>query len=203
MNNRQLRSWVFMLYPDNPAHEKAINYLDVLDNSLYIKHIAKYNDDGSVKNKEHYHCVLRYEKGYWLSKLLSDLDLPEEDDHLFHSYKDFKRGKRQKYKSLEEYVSYLDHQFEDDKPDKYTISDFHGGLKAWATSIFSSRELDKPSRLLEMCNFVREYNLNNFPDTRLWSFQDWYKLCCDNGYAADFYREWYKMRDVLAPYIYK
>ena len=48
MINRQLRNWVFMLYPDNPKHESAINYMDPLDNSLYIKHIAKYDDKGNL-----------------------------------------------------------------------------------------------------------------------------------------------------------
>ena len=51
MKNRQLRSWVFMLYPDNPKHEKVVDYLDLIDNSLYIKHIAKYDENGNELNK--------------------------------------------------------------------------------------------------------------------------------------------------------
>ena len=101
-NNRQLKAWVFMLYPDNPDHERAINCLDIWDNALYIKHIAKYNEDGSIKNKEHYHCVVKNDlnQGIYLSTLLKDLNLPESDAHLFHSYTDFKVGNKNRFKSF-------------------------------------------------------------------------------------------------------
>lgn len=201
MNNRQLRNWVFMLYPDNPKHEEAINYIDLLDNAVYIKHIAKYKDDGTLINKEHYHVVMKFETGYWLSKLLSDLGLSEEDAHLFHSYKDFKVGNKQRFHSLDEYGDYLDHQMDDTKPDKYSIDDFHGGLKSWIQKIINNRDEEKHLQLLDLQEFIRKYNLDNFNDTRMWGFADWFKLCCDSGYGSLFYREWYRMRDILRQFI--
>lgn len=201
MNNRQLRTWVFMLYPDNPKHEKAVDYLDLLDNSLYIKHIAKYDEDKNLLNKEHYHCILKYDVGQWLSKILSDLNLDNEDEHLFHSFTDFKIGKKNKFKSLNDYISYLDHMMDDNKPDKYSIDDFHGGLKSLAAKVILNRSEDKSQALLDLCNFIRDYNLNHFEDCRSFQFTDWYKLACNEGYGDLFYREWYKMRDILKPYI--
>ena len=201
MKNRQLRSWVFMLYPDNEKHFNAINYLDMLPNSLLIKHIAKYDDKGEIVNKEHYHCVLKYDNPTWLSTIINDLSLSDEDSHLFHSYTDFKIGKKQKFKSLENYVDYLDHELNDDKPDKYGPDDFSGGLKKWALSIINNREREKYNQFMDLCEFIREYNLKNFMDTRTFTFQDWFKVCVDAGYGSLFYKEWYKMRDILKPYI--
>lgn len=190
-----------MLYPDNPKHEKAINYIDPLDNSLYIKHVAKYDEKGNLKNKEHYHCILKYDQPYWLSTLLNELQLDEEDAHLFHSYRDFKRGNKPKYRSLNEYINYLDHVMEDDKEDKYTINDFYGGLKNLAVSIIDNRDKESYLILAEMIEFIQKYYLDHFSECLTWQFRDYYKLCCDNGYGSLFYREWYKMRDILRAYI--
>lgn len=200
MINRQLRNWVFMLYPDNPNHEKAIEYLDLLDNSLYIKHVEKLNDDGSIKNKEHYHCVMKFENGYWLSTLLNDLGLKEDDSHLFHSYKDFKSKGKQRFKTLDDYIDYLDHVNEN-KEDKYSIDDFHGGLKSLAQKIIAKRENNGYENFYEMCLFIRDYNLKHFNDTRLFTFTDWLGVCIENGYGSLFFINWYKMRDILKPYI--
>lgn len=200
-NNRQLRSWVFMLYPDNPNHKQAVNYLDLLTNSLYIRHIAKYDEEGNQLNKEHYHCVLKYENPMWLSSILKELGLSEEDSHLFHSYSDFKIGKKNRFKSLNDYIDYLDHQKQDDKPDKYSPDDFKGGLKSLALQIINDRDKEKYVLLAELCDFIRTYNLNHFNDTRTFTFTDWFKVCCDHGYGVLFYREWYKMRDILKAYI--
>ena len=95
MNNRQLRVWVFMLYPDNPKHCAAIDYIDLLDNAVYIQHVAKTDVEGHLINKAHWHVVMKFDPSIWLSKLLKDLSLDEEDAHLFHSYTDFKIGKKQ------------------------------------------------------------------------------------------------------------
>lgn len=203
MINRQLRCWVFMLYPDNDLHCQAIQYLDNVDNSLYIKHIEKKDEKGNILNKEHWHCVLRFDQPYWLSKLLLDLGLPEEDAHLFHSYRDFMIGKKQRFKSLNDYISYLDHMLEVNKPDKYSPDDFCGGLKKIALDIIASREQDHYLNLLDLIHFIRSYNLDHWVDCRYYTFSDWYNLCCKNGYGYLFYREWYKMRDILKPYIHE
>lgn len=201
MNNRQLRTWVFMLYPDNPNHEAAVNYLNHLDNSLYIKHVSKYDENGEVINKEHYHCILKYDNPTWLSSILKELNLPESDDHLFHSYTDFKLGRKNRFKSLNDYIDYLDHQKDPNKPDKYFIDDFYGGLIDLAKKVINDREQEKFLALKELTDFIRKYNLDNFSETRSFTFQDWYDVCCDNGYGDVFYREWYKMRDIIKPYI--
>lgn len=201
MLNRQLRSWVFMLYPDNPAHENAVNYLDHLDNSLYIKHIAKYKDDGEVKNKEHYHCILKFDRPYWLSTLISDLGLTDEDAHLFHSYTDFKIGSKNRFNSLNQYIDYLDHMQDDRKEDKYSIEDFHGGLVSLAAEVINNRDKERYTIFLEMCEFIENYKLDHFEETHTYNFMQWYKLCCKHGYGSLFYKEWYKMRDILRAYI--
>lgn len=190
-----------MLYPDNALHEKAINYLEYLDNSLYIKHIAKFNEDGSIKNKEHYHCVMKFDTPYYLSVLLQNLGLPEEDAHLFHSYQDFKQGKKNRFKSLNEYIDYLDHQKEVDKEDKYTLDDFHGGLKSLAAKILNSRDIEKYLALNEVNKFIKSYYLDHFGDCLTYTFNDWFNICIENGYGDIFYREWYRMRDLLRAYI--
>ena len=200
-NNRQLRSWVFMLYPDNPLHEQAVNYLDHLNESLYIKHIAKYDDEGNLINKEHYHCVLKLDDPMWLSTLLKELNLPNEDSHLFHSYRDFKKGRKPRFKSLDDYIDYLDHQKETDKPDKYSIEDFHGGLKSLAAKIINLREVDKYLQLNDLSKFVKNYYLDHFLERSIYTFNDWFEICIDNGYGEIFYNEWYRMRDLLRAYI--
>lgn len=203
MNNRQLRVWVFMLYPDNPKHCAAINYIDLLDNAVYIQHVEKKSEEGNLINKAHWHCVMKFDPSIWLSKLLKDLGLDEEDAHLFHSYTDFKIGKKQRFRSLNEYYDYLDHIKDDSKPDKYSPNDFHGGLKKEVLKVINSRELNNSLALLDLSDFIRNYQLDHFTDTRFWSFTDWYKLCYENGYGDTFYKEWFKMRDILSAYIYK
>lgn len=190
-----------MLYPDNPDHEKAVSYIDLLDNSLYIKHIEKRDEKGKIINKAHYHCILRYDNPTWLSVILSELGLSESDAHLFHSYKDFKKGHKQQFKSLEDYVSYLDHTLNDEKEDKYSIDDFKGGLKGWASSILLNRDTEKHILLLELVDFINKYNLDHFPESMHYQFDDWYRICCAAGYGNLFYKEWYKMRDILKRYV--
>ena len=201
MINRQLRVWVFLLYPDNPDHKKALDYLDIVDNSLYIKHIEKRNDDGEIINKEHYHCIMKFDSPYWLSKLLDDLGLPESDSHLFHSFRDFKIKGKPAYKTIEDYVLYLDHNDNDLKLDKYSIDDFNGGLKNWAIKILSSRDEDDHLKFYDLCMFIKNYNLDHWADARYFTFTDWYGICIENGYGIIFYKQWYKMRDILKPYI--
>lgn len=203
MKNRQLRNWVFMLYPDNEKHINAINYLDLIDNSLYIKHIERKDDNGEMINKEHFHCIMKFDQGYWLSTLLNDLGLDETDSHLFHSYKDFIDNKgHQKFRSLEDYVNYLDHQLNENKPDKYDINDFHGGLVQWASEIINNRESAKYEIFLDLSLFIRKYRSDHVNDTQGWGFVDWYELCCKNGYGKIFYDNWYKIRDILKQYVY-
>lgn len=200
-NNRQLRNWVFMLYPDNEKHQAAINYIDILENSLYIKHIAKYDKDNNLINKEHYHCLLKYDSPTWLSSLLKELNLSDEDAHLFHSYKDFVDKKNKpRYKSLDEYIRYWDHM-ETNKPDKYDIDDFKGGLVKLAKRIINSRENEKYIDFYSLVEFVKKYNIDNYDETRFFTFGDWYKVSIDNGYGKLFFDNWYKMRDILKPYI--
>lgn len=201
MINRQLRSWVFMLYPDNQKHMNVINYIDPLDNSLYIRHVAKYDEKGEMINKEHFHCILKYDSPVWLSKVLSDLDLDDEDAHLFHSYTDFKIGRKNRFKSLNDYINYLDHVLEEDKPDKYSPDDFFGGLKSLALSIIASRDKEKYIIFRELCDFIKSYRLDHFPESIMYSFDDWFDICCKNGYGDIFYKEWFKMRDILRAYI--
>lgn len=202
MKNRQLRTFVFMLYPDNQKHSLAVDYLDLLENSLYVKHIEKKDNNGDIINKEHWHCVLRFDNPYWLSKLLSDLGLDESDSHLFHSYSDFKDSKGRKvFKSIEDYILYLDHQDNPDKPDKYTIDDFHGGLVNWARGILSRSDDANYIKFLDCCMFIRNYNLENFFDCQRFTFLDWYNICYKNGYGSVFYSNWYRMRDILNPYL--
>ena len=201
MNNRQLRSWVFMLYPDNDKHKDAIIKLLVADNSLLIKHIEKKDDNGEVLNKAHYHCILKYDNPYWLSKVIQDLGLSDEDAHLFHSYRDFKRGGHNQFKTLDDYVLYLDHVDNDDKPDKYTIDDFLGGLKNWASEIIGNRDKEDYLKFADLCKFIKEYHLETFPESAHLTFIDWYKICIDKGFGRLFYKNWFKMRDVLRPYL--
>lgn len=113
-----------MLYPDNENHVKAVEIINKMENGLSIQHISKTDDEGNIINKAHWHCVIKFSSPYWLSKLLSDLGLTDSDSHLFKSYKDFKIKGKQQFKSIEDYISYLDHNLNDDKPDKYTIDDF-------------------------------------------------------------------------------
>lgn len=202
MNNRQLRNWVFILYPDNPKHLKALDILHLMPNSLYIKHIAKTDEEGDQQNKEHYHCLLRYDNGYWLSKLLKDLGLDDEDEHLFHSYRDFKKGSSYRFKTLNDYVLYLDHMDDETKEDKYSPDDFMGGLRSWALEVLASRDKESYELFFDMCDFIRQYNLEHFMDIRNYTFNDWFRICIDHGYGKLFYNNWFKMRDILRPYMY-
>lgn len=190
-----------MLYPDNESHRKAVEVINSMENGLSIQHVEKKDEEGNIINKSHFHCVIRFSSPYWLSKLLSDLGLSDSDSHLFKSYKDFKIKNKSQFRSIEDYISYLDHVLNDDKPDKYSIDDFKGGLKSLAAQIINSRELENYQSFLTLCEWIREYNLDNFTETRFFGFKDWFRVCSDHGYGKIFYKEWYKLRDVLKDYI--
>lgn len=195
--NRQLRNPVFILYPDNDKHLKAIDILKNENNSLLIKHIEEKTDSTGNLHKEHYHCILWFDNPSWISSICNHLGLDDTDYHLFKSIKEFKR-----FKNIDDYIIYLTHVFENNKPDKYDIDDFIGGRVDYAKQVLSN--FDKPDyiRLYELTLFIKQYNIDNFIDTRMFSFSDWFKVAIDNGYGDVFYKQWYKMRDILKPYIY-
>lgn len=189
INNRQLRVFVFILYTDNQTHINAIDIIKKMDNALCIKHIAKGD------NKEHYHCVIKFETPYWLKSLIRDLELNYDNDaHLFHSYTDFN------FKSLNDYINYLDHA-QTDKEDKYNLTDFEGGLRYLAEKVINDRGKENYLKFLDMIDFIQSYNNKYWQDTRNWSINDWFRLLAKNGYGNIAYANWYKMRDVLKPYI--
>lgn len=192
MKNRQLRNFLFILYPDNESHLQAINKLIDLPNSLLIKHIAK------DKTKEHYHCILYNDSPQWTSTICNSLGLGEQDYHFFRSIRDeeFKR-----FKTIDDYIIYLTHIFEADKDDKYDINDFVGGRVDHAAEVLKSVDKSKYELFLDLALFIREYNLDNLMDTRTFTFTDWYQVCCKAGYGKLFYDNWYKVRDILKPYL--
>lgn len=197
-NNRQLRNMLFVLYPDNESHCFAVDNLKNMHNSLCIKHNEVHIDDIGVEHKAHWHCILWFENGTWVSTVCKELGLSDQDYHLFRSIRD-KQFKR--FKTVDDYIIYLTHIYEDSKPDKYEINDFFGGRVDYAKEVLSRVDKNTYELFLELARFVRQYNIDHIFETRTWSFTDWYELCCQEGYGLLFFQNWYKMRDILRPYI--
>ena len=87
VENRQLRLWLCMLYPDNEKHKEMIEQLKCSYYSYFaIKHIEKKDEEGNVINKEHYHCGIWFDSPTWLSTVIKTFGLEEEDKHLFKAF---------------------------------------------------------------------------------------------------------------------
>lgn len=198
-NNRQLRNMIFLLYPDNEKHLNALEQLKSFENSLLIDHKELKDEKGELIHKDHWHCILWHNNPVWVSTVCNSLGLSEEDYHLFRSIRDpmFKR-----FKTIDDYIVYLTHIFEDNKIDKYSIDDFIGGRVEYAREVLNKIDKSKAEIFLDLVDFCQRYSADHIFELRSFTFGDWYRLCCENGYGKIFYENWYKMRDILKAYLY-
>lgn len=107
------RNFELMIYPDNPEHVKAFEYVKkYIDEYAYILHDRDVSADGTTK-KEHWHIVLRFKNAIWNTALSKILNLEER---FIQDVKNFDRC-----------LQYLIHYNEPTKY-QYDITDVHGML---------------------------------------------------------------------------
>lgn len=70
------RSYMFVLYPDNPVHEKIINDRLPLYDATWILHDQDVDDDGVIK-KAHVHAVVHFQNARYLSAVAQEVGLEE------------------------------------------------------------------------------------------------------------------------------
>lgn len=198
MENRQLRTWLFMLYPrDNPKHEAAINLLSLGEYQyIMLDHIPIIDEDGNVIKKAHTHCILFFDNPMWLSTLLNYLKLDESDSHLFKSLVDFKTGKHRKFNTIDNYIDYMTHKDNKDKPDKYSYEDFLTNCPDKVYKALNSVDMRPAESLFYLIEFM-EKKIQEDEKNRYNSIKDWFKLLSINGYGDSAYRNWSKIKDMI------
>ena len=198
IENRQLRLWLCMLYPDNEKHENMIEQLKGSYLSYFaIKHIAKYDDAGELTNKEHYHCGIWFDTPTWLTTVIKYFNLEEEDKHLFKGLSDFrkKNGKRT-FKTIDDYIQYVTHQYNDNKPDKYSFDDFITSVPDRIYNALNDRTRENHESLLALIEYIEKKKREN-PDFSFIGITGWYKLCSKDGLGETYYKNWGKVTDIL------
>lgn len=79
------RSYMFVLYPDNPAHEKIINDRLPLYDATWILHDQDVDDDGMIK-KAHVHAVVHFQNARRLSGVAQEVGLEENLIEVVNDY---------------------------------------------------------------------------------------------------------------------
>lgn len=121
------RSYMFVLYPDNPAHEKIINDRLPLYDATWILHDQDVDEDGVIK-KAHVHAVVHFQNARRLSGVAQEVGLEENLIEVVNDY----------YGALR----YLIH---DGMPDKhqYSPDDVKGNVVSFRKSFIMRREVSE------------------------------------------------------------
>lgn len=198
MENRQLRTWLFVLYPlDNKKHEDAINYISLGEYEyIMIDHIPIIDENDNLIKKGHTHCIMFFDNPVWLSTLLTRLKLDEEDAHLFHSLVDFKVGKHRKFNTIDNYIDYTTHRNNKDKIDKYGFESFLTNVPDKVYKALNSVDMRPSESLFNLIEFM-EKQIEKDPSNKYNSIKDWFKLLSKNGYGDCAYSNWGKLKDMI------
>ena len=177
--DRQLRQWLCVLYPDdNDDHKSALELLEKILDYDYctIYHIPIIDLEDKLIKKGHNHCVIWFDKPMRKSTLIKRLDLNKETDwHLFKGLDEFKTKKGERmFSSVENYIDYCTHRSNPDKPDKYDFDDFVTNVPDRVMKALNNTIRSKPEYFMELFDFVTStYKVN--ANTRLWGLIDWFE----------------------------
>lgn len=190
--NRQARIWICTLYLDNEAHLNALYYAKNMYNTILMLHDKTPDKDSDTGYaKPHYHCIFKFENGYYLYRLLRDdlkLDI-ETNAHLFRTLK------QEKFKRLDDYIVYLTHE-NTNKPDKYRYDSFEGGLKDYAIKICDSFDRGDEYQMDEVIYFLSNGWKNGTINLYGMTLGDIY-LWLHEMFGSIVYKKWGMIREIV------
>lgn len=171
--SKKYRDWIVELYPDNPEHVKAMDYILVnyLDKCLYIWHdkdVYDSDDDergvkkGDLK-KVHIHIVFYFDNPRGRSGLVKEFGIEENLWQIPRHHYD------KNVKGIGGYLVYLPHIFEDEKYD-YGLDALKGNSQYLRSvlkkEILKRESVDENIMVLEMQDWIddqkEEVTIKNF-----------------------------------------
>lgn len=200
--NRQNRIWCPVLYPlDNDKHERACLIASAMDNSILMDHEQLTDpEDGSIVTKAHTHLILSFDKPYWLSVLLKDLMLNDEDAHLFVNIKQICEHENAKFKNKDDYIIYLTHIYSSDK-DYHYPKEFYGTDRDYAIEVCSRINKSNYDLFIDLQSCIHEI-MKDEVDCRSWFIYQWADEIIKRGYGEALNKHWAKFRDIVKDYIF-
>lgn len=165
IENYRNRTHLLELYPDNPAHVKAMEKVEKSYECAYILHDKDLKEDGSLK-KPHWHVVLRFKDAKWKSALCAELEIEER----------FCEEPR----SFDNCLMYLIHYNDTDKY-QYDIKDVKGTIKKRLKELINKVDKSEGEKVYELIEYIEQQR----DLIRVTAFA---KYCANNGYWSEFRR---------------
>lgn len=202
--DRQLRIWLAVLYPDdNESHALALDLLSKILEYDYatIHHIPIIKEDGEMLKKGHNHLVVWFDKPMRKSTFIKRLELDKEADwHCFRGLDELKGkdGKRM-FHSVDNYLDYCTHLNNPDKIDKYIFEDFETNVPDRVASALNNNYKSKPEYFLELVDFIdATYQMNR--NCVFWGLNQWFTYAYKKGFGEVAYSNWSKFKDIVNEY---
>lgn len=148
IKNYRSRNHCLILYPDDPKHLEAMDYIHKHYDYAAILHDKDLSDDLFNLKKAHYHYVIRFKDARWRSSIALELGITE--NYL------------EECRNLKNALLYLLHYNDSDKH-PYSIDDVKGCLKKRLNEILKSdgvSEIEKVASIIEFidsCDNVINY----------------------------------------------
>ena len=74
VEKKRSRSWNFVLYPDDPSHATALDFIRSNYQYVLICHDKDVDADGNLK-KAHYHVIVKFTQARWNSSVADELGI--------------------------------------------------------------------------------------------------------------------------------
>lgn len=173
MENERSRLWLVLLYPEDPTHVNALEYIDRNLDYVGICHDRDVDDDGNLK-KAHFHVILKFPQARYRNAIVKELGIAP--------------NYMEKMASWNKSARYLLH-FGWDEKFQYSETDLIGPLAPTVLKL-THQNKDEDSRMLDL--------LALFDDVPFFlSFTDAIHLACQNGLYSEFRRAGYSMKFIL------
>lgn len=176
MLNKRVRTIGIILWPDNPNHKLALDFIiHNCENYIYILHDRDIKDDGEIK-KEHYHVILHFPNARTIKTLSKKLNVEENNFYII--------------KSFTGQLRYLIH-YDDDEKTRYDIDEVKGTLfmlSKFKKSIRGSQ--DETADVSQIYEFIFDNDLSDL--------QILLDFVLDNNLYASFRRNYCMFKDLLA-----
>lgn len=202
-NDRQLRQWLCILYPEKEERHK--DFIEMIKHAFYdycfINHIEKVDEKGEIINQAHTHCIIWFPSGIRKETIKNKFNLIDEDMHLFKGLDEFKKSNGQRmFKTIDNYIDYLSHNGNKDKPDKYSFEDYDTNRPEQVKNALESNDRTD-YETFNVLYFWLKKEFENNKDLKFSSKSDIYEYCCNNGYGHLYYKYWSKINYFLDDFI--
>lgn len=173
MENERSRLWNLVLYPEDPTHVNALEYIARNYDYVGICHDRDLDDDGNLK-KAHYHVILKFPQARYRTAVAKEIGIAT--------------NYMEKMGSFQKSARYLLHYGWDDKY-QYQETDLFGTLVPQVVKL-THQNKDEDSRMLDLLSL-----LNDVPFHL--TMTDAIHLACQNGLYSEFRRAGYIMKTVI------